>query len=183
MPVLFGVSIVIFALVRIIPGDMATILAGEDATPELVEQVRADLGLDRPAIVQYLDWMGGVVTGDFGTSARTGLAVAPDIVRRLPVTIELTLLAMMFSLGVGIPAGIVAALRQDTWADYSARLITIGGLSIPDFWTGLLLLLLPVIWFGWAPRLAYVPIWEDPSANLQQFMFRRSRWGSRCPPS
>ena len=170
-PVLVGVSILIFALVRIIPGDMATILAGEDATPELVEQIRTELGLDRPAIVQYADWMGGVLTGNFGTSLRTGLPVGPDIVRRLPVTIELTMLTMLFSLGIGIPAGIAAALRQDSWLDYTARLITVGGLSIPDFWTGLLLLLLPVIWFGWAPSLAYVPIWEDPFTNLQQFMF------------
>jgi peptide/nickel transport system permease protein len=170
-PVLLGVSILIFALVRIIPGDMATILAGEDATPELVEQIRTELGLDRPAIVQYTDWMGGILTGDFGTSLRTGLPVGPDIVRRLPVTIELTMLTMLFSLGIGIPAGIAAALRQDSWLDYTARLITVGGLSIPDFWTGLLLLLMPVIWFGWAPDLAYVPIWDDPFTNLQQFMF------------
>lgn len=171
IPVVLGVSIGIFLLVRLLPGDMATIIAGEAATPQQVAEVRHTLGLDRPIGVQYADWIGGIFRGNFGTSARTGLAVGPEILGRLPVTAELTVLAMVVSLIISIPAGILSALKQNSIFDYVARLLSISGLSIPDFWLGLLLLLLPVIWFGWAPDLGYVPIWKDPVHNLQQFMF------------
>ncbi|MFN8559451.1 MAG: ABC transporter permease [Dehalococcoidia bacterium] len=170
IPVLLGVSLLTFLIVRIIPGDMATIILGEDASPAELAALRDKLGLNRPLLVQYADWLGGLVRGDLGVSERTGLAVGPEIASRLPVTIELTLLAMLVSFAIAIPAGVVSAMRQDTWADYGVRLFSIGGLSIPEFWTGILLLVIPVIWFGWAPNLSYVPLWQNPAANLQQFM-------------
>lgn len=171
IPVLIGVSILIFVMVRMIPGDTATILAGEDATPETIQRIRESLGLDRPLIIQYLEWVGGMLVGDFGESQRTGLSVSAEIASRLPVTFQLTIMALSISLAISIPAGVISALYQDRAIDYAARLGSIIGLSIPNFWLGLMLLVLPVIWFGWAPRLVWVPIWEDPIRNLQLMMF------------
>ncbi len=171
IPVLIGVSAAIFVIVRMLPGDMAVILAGEGATPEQIETIRDQLGLNEPLPAQYMDWLAGILQGDFGTSRRTGIEIGPEIVRRLPITLELTILAMLFSLVIAIPAGVVSALRQDSALDYGARLFSIGGLSVPEFWTGLLFLVLPVIWFGWAPNMAYVALWENPRANLEQFLF------------
>ena len=170
LPVLLGVSLFVFFAIRVVPGDTATIILGEGASQEEVDELRAELGMDRPLVVQYFDWLGNAVVGDFGTSVRTGIPVAEEIGRRLPITFELTFLSMLIAVGVGIPAGVVSAIRQNRWPDYSARLFSIGGLSMPDFWVGTLLLLLPLLWWGWAPELRYTSILDDPRANLEHFI-------------
>lgn len=169
IPVLIGVSLVVFFAIRIVPGDTATIILGEGASQEDIDALRSDLGMDRPLVVQYLDWLGHAARGDFGTSVRTGIPVLEEIGRRMPVTIELTVLSMLLAGMIGVPAGVISAVRQNRWEDYSARLFSIGGLSMPDFWVGTLLLLLPLLWWGWAPELRYEPLWESPRANLEHF--------------
>lgn len=169
IPVLIGVSVVVFFAIRIVPGDTATIILGEGASQEDIDALRAELGMDRPLVVQYFDWLGHAARGDFGTSVRTGIPVAEEIRRRLPVTFELTILSMAIAIGIGIPAGVISSIRQNRWPDYSLRLFSIGGLSMPDFWVGTLLLLLPLLWWGWAPELRYVSLLDDPRANLTHF--------------
>jgi peptide/nickel transport system permease protein len=154
----------------VVPGDTATIILGEGASQADIDALRSELGMDRPLVVQYFDWLGGAVLGDFGTSVRTGIPVAEEIGRRLPITIELTILAMTIAISVGVPAGVVSAIRQNRLPDYTVRLFSIGGLSMPDFWVGTLFLLLPLLWWGWAPELRYVSIFENPRANLEHFL-------------
>lgn len=170
IPVLIGVSLFVFFAIRVVPGDTATIILGEGASQEEIDALREELGMDRPLVVQYFEWLGNAAVGDFGTSVRTGIPVVEEIGRRLPITFELTILSMIIAIGLGVPAGVISAIRQNRLPDYSVRLFSIGGLSMPDFWVGTLLLLLPLLWWGWAPELRYVSIFDNPRANLEHFM-------------
>jgi peptide/nickel transport system permease protein len=120
-------------------------------------------------VVQYFDWLGKALRGDFGRSFFYHVSVAEKIQSRLPVTIELVLMATFLSVVIGIPAGIISAIRQNSWLDFLTRFVTVGALSIPSFWLGTLMLLLPSLWWRYAPPVGYVPIWKNPSTNLQQF--------------
>jgi peptide/nickel transport system permease protein len=166
VPTLLGVSIVVFALVRLLPGDAVTMLLQEYSYAKDVEELRAKLGLDRPAYVQYFEWLGGVLRGDFGTSLRNKTPVADDLLNKMPITAELGLLALVFGLAIAIPIGVLAAVRQDTAADYLARGTAIGMLAIPGFWLGTLVVTLPSVWWQWSPPLRYTPFWQDPGRNL-----------------
>jgi len=170
IPTLFGVSIVVFLLVRLLPGDAVTMLLQDYAYAKDADEMRTRLGLDRPIYVQYADWLGGVLHGDLGTSLRSKNSVAQELVGRMPVTAELGLLAMLVGLIIAIPVGVVAAVHQDTWADYLSRSTAIGFLAIPSFWLGTLVITLPSVWWGWTPPLRYTGLLDDPAKNLSHVM-------------
>ena len=178
IPLLVGVSIVVFAMVRILPGDVATLMVagGQDSgassrNEETIQAIRRSLNLDQPLHVQYVLWLGQVARGDLGQSYWTKRPIVDEIGRALPVTVELAVLSVLIAVLVGLPLGIVSAVRQDTALDYTGRLFSIGALSLPDFWIGTILVLFPLLWFGWIPTIRYTPLLVDPWANLQQMLF------------
>jgi peptide/nickel transport system permease protein len=167
--VLWLVSIIVFTAVRMIPGDVCRIvLATSDVDEQQCNAIRAELGLDESAVTQYVRYMGGVLRGDFGTTLIGKRDVWTEIRSRIPLTLELTLLATAFAVVLALPIGIISAIRRDTIADYGLRLLTIGWLSIPSFWIGTMLIIFPAKWWGYSPPVGYVDIWEDPLKNLHQ---------------
>lgn len=153
IPVLLGVSLIIFTMVRVIPGDPAIILAGPHANKEQVDQIRAQLGLDRHPVIQYVSFLGDLVQGDLGRSTRTGLPVIREIKARLPNTILLALTAIVLASLVGVSTGIIAGVKQNSIFDHISMLIALFGLSMPVFWLGLMLMLLFSIHLGWLPSV------------------------------
>ena len=166
VPTLVIVSILIFSLQKLLPGDAAVALAGEEHDPAAVAAIRAKYHLDQPVAVQYGIWIGKVLRGDFGDSLRNRIPVAELIASKLPVTVELALASMLIALVLGIPAGIVSATRQGTPVDVVANLLALSGLSVPHFWLGIMLILLFAVRLGWLPASGYVPPWEDLGRNL-----------------
>lgn len=168
VPTIIGVTILVFLMIRLMPGDLVQQISGESAvlTEQQRHEVREELGLNRPVYQQYFVWMGRVLRGDLGTSFQTKVPVTTELKNRLPVTVELGLLALLISLCVALPIGVVAAIRQDTLLDYVARSGAIAFLSIPSFWMGTLVMVLPSKWWGWAPPLTYKDLWVDPRDNL-----------------
>jgi len=178
LPIVFGISIVVFLIMRMLPGDVAAmILMGGDeegnsgASREAIEALRVQLGLDVPLWQQYFSWIGGLLQLDAGNSLWSGRPVFDEILQRLPLTIELALLALVISLTVAVPLGILSALKQDTWIDYVFRGVSIGGLALPSFWLGTLVILGLTVWFNWTPPLGYVSFTQDPWVNLQQLFW------------
>ncbi|MDZ4165852.1 MAG: nickel ABC transporter permease [Smithellaceae bacterium] len=153
IPVLLGVSLIIFTMVRVIPGDPAIILAGPHANKEQVDQIRAQLGLDRHPVVQYFSFLGDLVQGDLGTSTRTGLPVTREIMARLPNTVVLALTAITLASLLGVLTGIIAGVKQNSIFDHLSMMIALFGLSMPVFWLGLMLMLLFSIQLGWLPSV------------------------------
>jgi len=170
VPVIIGVSILTFVLMRIVPGDVAAIALGQNATPEALEEFREANGLDRPLPIQYLDWLAGLAHGDFGDSYFHHSAIRDELAHRLPVTGELMIMSVVITLLLGIPAGVIAGVRPNTWSDYVTRTTAVFGLSIPNFWLGTLLILLPAIWFNWTPPFGRVSFFDEPGKNLVQFI-------------
>ncbi len=167
--VLWAVSVIVFGAVRLIPGDVCKIvLATSDVDARQCQAIRHDLGLDRPAAVQYLHYMSGVLRGDFGKALISKRDVWGEIRTRIPLTLELALLATVFALTLAIPIGVISAVKQDTPLDYVLRLLTIGWLSIPSFWLGTMLIVFPARWWGYSPPVGYVDLWRDPLKNLHQ---------------
>lgn len=171
LPMLVGVSIIVFVVVRVVPGDLVALKLGEHPTPEGRAQMEEALGLDRPIVLQYWTWVSDVVQGDFGESLWTTRPVLEEVRRRAPVTVELTLLATIISLAVAIPAGLISAVRQNSLLDQLVRLFAIGGLALPNFWLAILVVTIPAIWFNWAPPLTYTAFTNDPLANIWQMIF------------
>lgn len=171
LPMLVGVSIIIFVAVRVVPGDLVTLKLGDHPTPEARAEMEEGLGLDRPVVLQYWSWLSGVVRGDFGDSLWTTRPVLEEVRRRAPVTLELTILATAISLAIAIPAGLISAVRQNSLVDHLVRLFAIGGLALPNFWLAILVVTLPAIWFNWAPPLTYTPFFDDPLGNVWQMLF------------
>ena len=164
---LFGLSILVFLLARLIPGDVVQVsLEQAERTPEMVNELRSFFGLDQPLHIQYGRWLSDVLQGDLGTSWRSGNSVTSLILDRISVTAELTILAMVVSIGLGVPLGIVAATRQNSPLDYLVRVMSMFSLSIPEFWQGIMLILVLSITLGWIPSLEYVDFWKDPGTNL-----------------
>jgi peptide/nickel transport system permease protein len=167
--VLFLISVIVFTAVRAIPGDVCHIvLQTPDVTPEQCAAIDAELGLDKPVVTQYFVYMGNVLTGDFGQSLITKRDVWGEMKVRIPLTVELTILATGFAVLLAIPIGIISAVKQDGAADYSLRFLTIGWLSIPSFWVGTMLIVFPAKWWGYTPPIGYVDIWENPLKNIEQ---------------
>lgn len=169
LPTLFGVSLVVFLLLRLIPGDPAKVIMGLRATPEGLAAITRDLGLDLPLHEQYLRWLGAVLSGDFGRDYRSNVPVNQLLATRLPVTLELTLLALAVALAVAVPLGMRAAVRPGGIADRAASVLGLVGISIPDFWLGILLVLVFSLTFGLFPSSGYVPVSESVGGNLRAF--------------
>ena len=173
-PTLLGVATIVFVLLRVVPGDVVLLrLAGEGGrvAEETLRAERARLGLDRPLWRQYVDWVTGLARGDLGLSMWTGRPVAQEIRLRLGLSLELTILATLVAVVVAIPLGILAALHRATWIDYSLRVFTLVGLSMPSFWVGVMIILTLLVLFRWSPPLTYTSIWDDPVANLSQLVW------------
>ncbi|MFN8556747.1 MAG: ABC transporter permease [Dehalococcoidia bacterium] len=167
VPTLLLISIVVFTLMRFIPGDAVQIMV-EQRYGDSEAVVRRQLGLDRPLIPQYLTWMSGVVRGDFGRSIWNHRPIMNDLILRGQVTIEIAFIALLLILLIGIPAGIISAIRPDSIADYAVRVVATLGLAVPVFWLGTLALVLPSIWFHYSPPVGYVALLQDPVRNLQK---------------
>jgi peptide/nickel transport system permease protein len=166
VPTLFFVSVLIFSLQHLLPGDPAVALAGEEQDAAVVAAIRAKYHLDRPVAVQYAIWVGKVLRGDFGESLRSKIPVADLLASKVPVTLELAVCSMLIALAIGLPAGIVSAARKGTPVDVAANFVALSGLSVPHFWLGIMLILLFAVRLGWLPASGYVPPWEDLSKNL-----------------
>jgi peptide/nickel transport system permease protein len=171
LPTLFLVSLFVFAIVRAIPGDVVDMMLEQFQYGKSADELRARLGLDRPLAEQYVTWVAQVLRGDLGTSLWTHRPAALDIAARFPVTMTLSLLSIAISLAVALPVGILAAVRQDSRADYAARSFAVGALSVPNFWLATLIVVLPSYYFHWTPPIgSFTPFAEGPGAYLVQFL-------------
>jgi peptide/nickel transport system permease protein len=166
VPTLFFVSVLIFSLQQLLPGDAAVALAGEEHDPVAVAAIRHKYHLDRAVPIQYAIWIGKVVRGDFGESMRNRISVSQLIAAKLPVTIELAVCSMAIALLIGIPAGVLAAVNQGRPVAVAANVLALSGLSVPHFWLGIMLILLFAVHLGWLPASGYVAPWEDLRRNL-----------------
>ena len=177
IPTMLLVSTLVFVILRLIPGDPAVnLLTGgaqteQSFTEEDLQRLRAKLGTDRSIAVQYGKWLWGVFNLDFGDSFFYDQPVWGDIKKRFPITFELTVMALLMAGAVAIPLGVMSAIKQDTWPDYIGRFITIGGIAIPNFWIGILLIFMLANVFNWLPPLGYKDIWDAPLENIQQLIF------------
>ena len=172
VPTVIGVTILVFLMIRLIPGTVVDQLIGTESRVDEAtkEAARAFFGLDRPLHVQYLDWLGGLARGDLGRSWRSGLPVSKMIGDRLAVTAELVVGALLVALLVGVPLGILSAVREGTPLDHLVRVASLFGLSIPIFWQAAMMILVLSVWFRWVPPVEYSPLGRDPIANLKQMI-------------
>jgi peptide/nickel transport system permease protein len=167
VPTLLGVSFLVFLVVRLQPGTAATIICGGTCTPEQERQINRDLGLDRPIPVQYVEWLGGVVQGDFGKSLLEHNSVADQLKNKAPVTLQLGAMGMIIAVLIAVPVGMISAVRQDTAIDHIARTVSVALIAVPSFWTAILLISAGSKYGFWTPELNYVPLTEDPIANFK----------------
>jgi peptide/nickel transport system permease protein len=167
---LFIISLIVFTGVRLIPGDPARVLAGTEADEAGLEEVRAKYGLRDPIPVQYVRWVALAIAGDLGESIRTRASVTRTVAQKLPITLELAAYALSIALLIAVPAGILAAVRRNTVWDYLTSSVSLCGLSIPNFWLGIMLILLLSVRLGWLPASGWVPLLQDPLANLRHFL-------------
>jgi peptide/nickel transport system permease protein len=170
IPSLLIASMVVFTLPRLIPGDAVQLMLEEKAYAKDIEELREKLGLNRPLHLQYVEWAGRAVRGDLGESLWTRRPVLEEIASRLPITLELAVIALAIALLIALPVGILAAVRQDSLADLVARSLAILGLSVPAFWLATLLIVLPAIWWGWRPSGDFTPFASDPLRNLRHML-------------
>ena len=174
IPTLIGVAIITFFLLRVLPGDIVEIKLrgdGGDVSEAALAAERARLGLDQPLLVQFWDWMTGLATFDLGTSLWTGERVAHEIAIRLPLSLEVAILSTILAILIAFPLGTLAAVFRGTIIDYVVRIITIGGLAVPPFWLGMLMIVGLITWFDWLPALGFVPLFTDPVKNLSQLIW------------
>ena len=167
IPTFFLISIAVAGLLRMLPGDIVTMMYGDLGYAASAEELRDKLGINDPFHVQYIQWMGGILTGDFGSSLWSKRPVLTDISWRMPLTVELALLSLVINLAIGVPIGILSAIRQDTWVDHVSRSLAILAIAAPMFWVGTLVVSLPAVWWGWAPPTEYTPFTTDPIGNLK----------------
>jgi peptide/nickel transport system permease protein len=170
IPTLVLVSIIVFALQKLLPGDPILTLAGEERDPQVLEYLREQYRLNDPIYVQYFFWVMEVLRGDFGVSLRTDIPVTTLIMQKLPVTIQLATMAMFWAIVIGIPVGILAAVKKGTWIDYVANVFALSGLSIPNFWLGILLIFFVSVRMQWLPASGYVPPSEDLWQSLRTML-------------
>ena len=167
---LFVISMIVFTGVRMIPGDPARVMAGNEADEAGLEEVRQKYGLNDPIPFQYLRWVGLALRGDLGESIRTRESVVKTVATKLPITIELAFLSLLVAVGIAIPAGVLAAVRRNTVWDILTSGASLGGVSIPNFWLGIMLILFFSVRLGWLPASGFVPLWESPLENLQRMI-------------
>jgi peptide/nickel transport system permease protein len=174
IPTLFGVAVLVFFMLRVAPGDIVELKyagSGTFAPKEALERERAQLGLDKPLAQQFAVWMAGIVRLDFGHSMWTGRPIIDEIKIRLELSLQLALMATLVAILLSVPLGTLAALKQDTWIDYAVRIFSIGGLAMPSFWLGIVMILAFLILFKWLPPLTFTSFWSDPWANLSQLIW------------
>ena len=176
IPTLLMATLLAFLLLRVIPGDPALVkLAGETGdssfTQAELHDLQVKLGTDKPLYVQYGKWVWGMLKLDFGESMFFEEPVAKDLADKFPITLELTVLSMLIATVIAVPLGLISAIKQDTPTDYIARIISITGVALPNFWVGILIVYFLVLLFAWMPPLGYADLWDDPLTNLQQFIF------------
>jgi peptide/nickel transport system permease protein len=174
LPTLFGVALVTFLLIRVIPGDVVELRYSGDrgaVSQEILDRERARIGLDKPVWQQFLSWIAGVARFDFGTSMWTGAPIWEEIKLRFMLTFQLAVMATIVAVVLAIPLGVLSALKQDTWIDYGVRIFSIAGLAMPSFWLGIVLILLMLVMFKWLPPMVYTPLWVSPVQNLAQLIW------------
>jgi len=181
VPVLLLSSLIVFGLMRVMPGDALTALMGEsgNVSPKDLQKLRMDLGLDRPYHEQYAIWVWQMVSLNPGFSIFTSEPIPVALKKSIPVTLELATLAIILGLSIAIPVGVLSATRQDTISDYAGRVVAVSGLSMPEFWIGTLVITFAAIWFNWIPPIGYVSLWDSPWKNLQQFLVPAAILGFR----
>lgn len=174
IPTLLIVTLIVFCAVRFIPGNVIEMMAAQSGEAEnlevTIQAIKHNLGLDVPIYVQYFRWLSGVLRGDLGRSLWTQQSIGGELLARLPISIELGLLAIVIGLLIALPVGIFSAIRQDSIGDYIGRSVAIFCISVPSFWLATLVVVYPSILFGWTPRLPVIPFTRDPLGNLQQFI-------------
>lgn len=170
LPTIVLISIFVFALQKLLPGDPLLVLAGEERDPEVLEFLREKYRLNDPIPVQYFAWITSALQGDLGISLRTNQPVAELMLQKLPVTIQLAVMAMIFALLIGVPAGILSAVKKGTVTDYVANVVALSGLSIPNFWLGIMLILLVSVKWQLLPASGYVPLFEDPIQSIRTML-------------
>jgi peptide/nickel transport system permease protein len=174
LPTLFGVALVTFLLIRVIPGDVVELRYSGDSgavSQELLDRERARIGLDQPVWKQFATWMLGVVRFDFGTSMWTGAPIWEEIKLRFALSFQVAVMATIVAVTLAIPLGVLAALKQDTWIDYAVRIFSIAGLATPSFWLGIVLILVMLVVFKWLPPMVYTPFWVSPWENMAQLIW------------
>jgi peptide/nickel transport system permease protein len=174
LPTLFGVALVTFVLIRVIPGDVVELRYSGDSgsvSQEIIDRERTRIGLDQPIWRQFLTWMAGVVRLDFGTSMWTGAPIWEEIKLRFALSLQVAIMATIVAVMLAIPLGVLSALKQDTWIDYSVRVFSIAGLAMPSFWLGIVLILMMLVVFKWLPPMVYTPFWVSPTQNLAQLIW------------
>ena len=170
LPVLAIVATLTFAMIRVLPGDLAEVQLGQQGSPEAVRELRVKLGLDRPLIDQYAHWLRSAATGDFGASDSNGRAVTAQFFDAFPATAELAVLSMCIALFVSIPLGIVAALRPNSIIDHAARIVAVAGQAVPSFWIATIALIYLSIYASWSPPIFYRSFWQSPADNFGQMV-------------
>jgi peptide/nickel transport system permease protein len=174
IPTLIGVAVLVFFMLRVVPGDVVEVKLrgdGGSVSQETVEMERKRLGLDKPLVNQFADWMIGMAKLDLGKSMWTERPVIEEIALRLELSLQVAIMATLIAVMIAIPLGTAAALFRDTWIDYTVRILTIGGLSIPSFWFGMLIMISLLTFFNWLPPITFTPIYVDPVANLTQLIW------------
>jgi peptide/nickel transport system permease protein len=174
LPTLLGVALVTFVLIRVIPGDVVELRYSGDrgaVSQEILDQERARIGLDKPVWKQFLIWLFGVVRLDFGTSMWTGAPIWEEIKLRFTLSLQVAIMATILSVLLAIPLGVLAALKQDSWVDYTVRIFSIAGLAMPSFWLGIVLILILLVVFKWLPPMVYTPFWVNPWQNMLQLIW------------
>ncbi len=170
IPTVLLISMFVFGMQKLLPGDPVLAMAGEERDPATLDALRLKYRLNDPIPQQYLHWIGGVAQGDLGTSLRTQEPVTTLIAQKLPVTIQLAVMALVVAVVIGIPTGVLSAYRRGTWIDWLANVVALSGLSIPNFWLGIMLILLVSVQLGWLPASGYVSPWEDPVQSLKTML-------------
>lgn len=171
IPTLVGVAVLTFIVMRLVPGDIVALrYAGSSVPQDVIDRERALLGLDKPLWAQFVEWMSQLARFDFGQSLWTGRPIVDEVWTRLPLSLELAVIATFFAVAFALPLGVIAAVKQDSWIDYAIRVFSVGGLAMPSFWIGIMLVLGTITFFGWAPPLVFTPFTEDPVANLSQLI-------------
>lgn len=170
IPTLLLVSMMVFSLQKMLPGDPVLAMAGEERDPAVIAALREKYHLNDPIPTQYIHWVSRAVQGDLGISLRTSQPVLEMVKQKLPVTVELAILSMLIALVIGISMGIVAAVKKGTWLDYSANFFALSGISIPNFWLGVILILVFAVKLKWLPASGFTPFFEQPLANLRSLI-------------
>ena len=170
IPTILLISVFVFSLQKLLPGDPVLVMAGEERDPEIIDALREKYRLNDPIPVQYIAWAGNALRGDLGISLRTNQPVLELIGEKLPVTIQLAVMALIIAMAIGIPAGVISAYKKGTWIDWLANLIALSGLSVPNFWLGIMLILLVSVNLGWLPASGYQPLSEDPLQSIRTML-------------